>query len=163
MDGFEKTSFNGAFDVYQRGRGPGVLLLPELPGITPPVTALATRIAGEGFTVAIPHLFGPIAPFSNLGAAKTFLQLCVRKEFALLASHRASPITDTLRALSKQLHERCGGRGVGAIGLCMTGNFALTLMLDPWVLAPVVAHPGLPVPIGKRRKAGCMRRRRRSR
>jgi hypothetical protein len=34
---------------------------------------------------------------------------------------------------------------VGAIGMCFTGNFALSLMLEPAMLAPVLSQPSLPM------------------
>jgi dienelactone hydrolase len=47
--------------------------------------------------------------------------------------------------LARLAHEACGGPGVGAIGMCFTGNFALTMMLEPSVLAPVLCQPSLPL------------------
>src|SRR5207247_1323775 len=38
-----------------------------------------------------------------------------------------------------------GGSGVGAIGMCFSGNFALGMMLEPAVLAPVLCQPSLPL------------------
>ena len=75
-------------------------------------------------------------------------------EFELLSTHRSSPITDLLRALARQLHQRAGGPGVGAVGMCLTGNFALSLMLEPCLLAPVPSQPSLPFGVtASRRRA----------
>jgi dienelactone hydrolase len=38
--------------------------------------------------------------------------------------------------------------------MCVTGNFALALMVDSAVMAPVLSQPSLPLPIGKERRAG---------
>jgi dienelactone hydrolase len=54
-------------------------------------------------------------------------------------------VTVWLRSLARFAHEECGGPGVGAIGMCFTGNFALTMMLEPAMLAPVLSQPSLPL------------------
>lgn len=135
-------------DVYRRGSGPPVLLMHEMPGITPKVIALAELVADDGFTVALPHLFGEVGrPFSLGYNTRELARACVRRDLSLLARHEASPITDWLRELARSLHEESGGRGVGAIGLCITGNFALALMVEPWLMAPVLSQPSLPIGI----------------
>jgi len=65
--------------------------------------------------------------------------------FRAFAANESSPVTQWLMALSRLAHKECGGPGVGAIGMCFTGNFALTMMLEPAVLAPVVSQPSLPM------------------
>lgn len=80
--------------------------------------------------------------------------MCVSREFAVMAARRASPVTNWLRALCRSAHAECGGRGVGAIGMCLTGNFALALMVEPCVMAPVLSQPSLPFPIGAARRRG---------
>ena len=71
--------------------------------------------------------------------------------FNKLAGGRTSPVATWLRALARDLHAELGGGGVGALGMCFTGGFALAMMVDPAVAAPVVAQPSLPFPIGKAR------------
>lgn len=158
LDGFVAGSFShdGATrTVYRRGSGPGVVVMHEIPGITPPVAAFARRVADAGFSVALPHLFGtPGKPLSNAYAAGQIVRACISREFRVLAAHEASPITDWLRALARNLHAEVGGRGVGAIGMCLTGNFALALMLDDCLLAPVLSQPSLPFALGTERRAG---------
>lgn len=141
--------------VYRRGSGPGVLIMHEIPGIHPDVVRFAERVADAGFTVAMPNLFGtPGQPLSGTYIAGQMLRACVNREFAVLAAHSASPITEWLRALARSLYAETGGRGVGAIGMCLTGNFALALMVDPWMMAPVLSQPSLPFPFGAERRAG---------
>jgi dienelactone hydrolase len=77
--------------------------------------------------------------------AAIFQRACVSAEFRALAANGSSPVTQWLRALAKLAHHECGGPGVGAIGMCFTGNFALTMMLEPSVLAPVLSQPSLPL------------------
>ena len=131
--------------VFQRGTGPGVLVMHEMPGITPAVERFARRVADDGFTVAMPVLFGvPGKPPSVGYTLGTLARGCVSAEFAVFAANRSSPIVAVLRALGRQLHAQAGGRGIGALGMCFTGNFALALAVDPWVEAPVLSQPSLP-------------------
>ncbi len=141
--------------VYRRGAGPGVVIMPEIPGITPPVAAFAERVAAAGFTVFVASLFGtPGAPLSVGHSMAEIGRACVSREFSVLAADASSPIVDWLRALCRQVHAELGGAGVGAIGMCLTGNFALALMVEPAVVAPVLSQPSLPFPISRARRAG---------
>ncbi|MCA9692471.1 MAG: dienelactone hydrolase family protein, partial [Myxococcales bacterium] len=148
LEGFSETSFShGGVErtVYRRGEGPGVVIMHEVPGIIPQVAAFARRVADDGFAVALPHMFGtPGKPMSPLYAAGQIARACISREFTVLARRRSSPITDWLRALCRALHAERGGPGVGALGMCLTGNFALSLMVDPSVAAPVLSQPSLP-------------------
>jgi dienelactone hydrolase len=56
-----------------------------------------------------------------------------------------------LRALARKAHAECGGKGVGAVGMCFTGGFALAMMTEPSVVAPVLSQPSLP--LGRKRAA----------
>lgn len=148
LDGFEMFDFtwDGAErPVYKRGSGPGVVVMHEIPGITPEVAGFARRVADEGFTVYLPHLFGtPNKPLSVPYALGQITRACISREFHVFAKNESSPITDWLRALCRHAHAECGGPGVGAIGMCLTGNFALSLMVDESVMAPVLSQPSLP-------------------
>jgi dienelactone hydrolase len=139
--------------VYRKGSGPGVVVMSEMPGITPNVIAFADRLVDAGFTVAMPYLFGetgrgPSVPY----VLKSMTQGCVSREFSNWALDRTSPIIDWLRALARDLHEKCGGPGVGAIGMCFTGGFALAMAVDDTMMAPVLSQPSLPFAAGKARK-----------
>lgn len=132
--------------VYELGDGPGVLVMHEVPGITPEVADFARRVAGAGYRVSLPTLFGtPGRPFGWGYVTRQLLRACVSEEFHLFALRSESPITGWLRALCRDLHARQGGPGVGAIGMCLTGNFALALMVEPALMAPVLSQPSLPV------------------
>lgn len=126
--------------VYKLGDGskPGVLIIQELPGIGEETVALARRLHRDGFTVYLPHLFGtfnaPAETLKNLG------RLCINLEFRLLANRRRSPVSNWLRALSRKMRDECNG-AVGAIGMCLTGGFVLTLMIDDSIAAPVMSQP----------------------
>jgi dienelactone hydrolase len=73
------------------------------------------------------------------------LRACISREYHVLASRESSPVTDWLRALCRSLHEELGGPGVGAVGMCLTGNFAISLMADDSVLAAVASQPAMPM------------------
>ena len=158
LEGFRQSPFThdgSTRDVYRKGEGTAVVVMTEIPGITPPVIRFAERVAAEGFTVFLPHLFGPPgAPFTFGGVLSQISRVCVSREFSVLAAHASSPITDWLRALCRHAHAECGGPGVGAIGMCMTGNFALALMVDPTVMAPVLSQPSLPFGLTRAHRAG---------
>ncbi|MBB1604169.1 dienelactone hydrolase family protein [Variovorax sp. UMC13] len=139
LDGATKT-------VWVSGSGPAVIVMTEMPGISPHVARFARWVRAAGFTVYMPSLFGRdgAIPSAEEGAA-IFRHACVSAEFRAFASNASSPVTQWLRALARQAHGECGGPGVGAIGMCFTGNFALSMMLEPAVLAPVVCQPSLPL------------------
>ena len=151
LDGFEEFSFDtdrsdraGGSDriVYRRGKGPAVVLIHELPGMTPECVDLGRRLADAGFTIYMPLMFGePMKNYGNL----PILWPCVWKEFNLLTARGKSPATDWLRALARQAHAEQGGKGVGAIGMCLTGGFVLSMMLDAGMIAPVMSQPSMPV------------------
>jgi dienelactone hydrolase len=140
--------------VYTAGRGPAVIVMSEVPGITPAVARFAQRVADAGYAVYMPQLFGTPMREPEYGyAMRVILKACISREFSVLASNRSSPIVDWLRALARHAHAECGGRGVGAIGMCLTGNFALAMMLDAPVLAPVLVQPSLPFSITQSKRA----------
>ena len=154
---FEKEPFGSGginHDVYRRGSGPAVIVCSEVPGITPKVADFARRVSDRGMTAVMPHLFGTPGREMTPGyAAGTILKLCISKEFSGLAMGRSSPIIDWLRALARAEHKRCGGPGVGAVGMCFTGGFALAMAVDDTVLAPVLSQPSLPFGVTKARRA----------
>ena len=133
--------------VWRRGSGPAVIVIHEMPGLHPLVIRFADRLAKAGMTVFCPSLFGdPGREVSVPYALGTMLKaICIRREFEVWASDRSSAIVDWLRALASAAHDECGGRGVGAVGMCFTGNFALAMMTEPAVVAPVMSQPSLPL------------------
>ena len=132
--------------VHVAGAGPAVIVMAEMPGISPHVARFARWVRDAGFTVYMPSLFGHdgAVPGVEEGAA-TFQRACVSAEFRALAANKSSPVTKWLRSLARLAHDECRGPGVGAIGMCFTGNFALTMMLEPSMLAPVLSQPSLPL------------------
>src|SRR5688572_6250272 len=147
-------SYHGATrDVYRVGEGPPVIVLSEFPGITPSTVELCQRIVREGYEVVLPQLMGLAgAPMLPQLMLKSFAHVCVSREFALLAERKESPIAEWLRALARFEHKQHGGRGVGVIGMCFTGGFALAMTVDESVIAPVVSQPSLPFALTSGRK-----------
>ncbi|MEY2943845.1 MAG: hypothetical protein RLY97_1859, partial [Pseudomonadota bacterium] len=132
--------------VYVSGQGPAVIVMSEIPGISPYVARFARMVRDAGLTVFMPSLFGDDGVLPGNGKAMvTLARACISKEFRAFASNSTSPVTQWLRALAAQAHQECGGKGVGAIGMCFTGNFALSMMLEKAVIAPVLSQPSLPM------------------
>lgn len=141
------VSFGGETkQVHVAGFGPAVIVMTEVPGITPDVARFARWVRDAGFTVWLPSLFGRdgATPTIEL-VGETMRSRCVRREFAAFAERAPSPMAGWLRQLAAHAHNECGGPGVGAVGMCFTGNFALSMMLEPSVLAPVMSQPSLPL------------------
>jgi dienelactone hydrolase len=149
LDDFERrdmTFLGTTRRVYVAGTGPAVIVMTEMPGIYHHVARFARFVRDAGFTVFMPHLFGTDGRPPTIGyGVRTIARACISAEFRAFAADRSSPIVDWLRALAAHVHPLCGGKGVGAIGMCFTGNFALSMMLEPAVRAPVLSQPSLPM------------------
>ena len=132
--------------VHVAGTGPAVVVMAEMPGISPHVARFARWVRDAGFTVYMPSLFGRDGAVAAAEDGMAVVRkACISAEFRAFAADDSSPVTAWLRALARQAHAECGGPGVGAIGMCFTGGFALTMMLEPAVLAPVLSQPSLPL------------------
>lgn len=151
LEGFEQSVFSTdavdgkplQHDVYTRGSGPVVMIIQELPGIGQETLRLADKLVTAGFTVVLPHLFGPLGRLSFAGnIARLF---CMRREFALFSAKKTSPVVRWMAALSQELANRHSVDGIGVIGMCLSGNFAISLMAEPTVLAAVASQPSLPL------------------
>ena len=157
LEGFDHSSFRAAdgavHDLWRRGTGPAVIVIHEVPGITPLVAAFARRVADRGLSAVMPSLFGEPGRAPSMGySAASLARACVSREFTMLATGRTSPVTTYLRELAVTEHARCGGPGVGAVGMCLTGGFALAMCADDHVVAPVLSQPSLPLPLGASRR-----------
>jgi dienelactone hydrolase len=157
LTGWRQAPFTGAgltYDCYEKGEGPGVVLVPEVPGITPEVLGLADHLVEQGFTEVVPSPFGtPGRPMTVGYVLGVIGRLCVSAEFKAFAVNAERPITQYLRAVARDLAGRTPGKGVGVIGMCFTGGFALATAVEDVVLAPVLSQPSVPFPLGKARKA----------
>jgi dienelactone hydrolase len=154
---WEKSEFTSAtitHDTYRKGSGPVVIVVHEIPGITPAVERFADDVVNAGFTVVMPELVGNAGQeVSGKYIATSMTKVCISREFTTMALGQTSPIISWLRALARSLHNEIGGKGVGAIGMCFSGGFALGMMVDDIMVAPVLSQPSLPFSIGKKRGA----------
>lgn len=140
------TAGGTTLPTFRKGTGPGVVIIHEIPAITPKVQAFADDVVASGFTVVMPSLLGT-TPGKGYGVGnmtKSMARVCVSSEFNHWALNKTSPITGWLKALAKDLHEELGGPGVGALGMCFSGGFALAMMVDGHVAAPVLSQPSMP-------------------
>jgi dienelactone hydrolase len=155
LAGWEPGSFTAAgitHPTYRRGSGPGVIVVHEIPGITPAVTRFANEVVDAGMTVVMPSLVGtPGKDVSGPYLASSMAKVCIAREFTTMALRKTSPVIAWLRALATNLHHDVGGPGVGAVGMCFSGGFALGMMVDEVVVAPVLSQPSLPFPVGSAR------------
>lgn len=150
LAGFECFDFDDgrwSREVYKIGAGPAVIVIHEVPGLHPGVLAFARDLADAGLTAYCPSLFGTPGKQVSRGYAigEILKNICIRREFSVWKDGRSSAIVDWLRALARQVHADCGGKGVGAVGMCFTGGFALAMMTEPSVVAPVLSQPSLPL------------------
>ncbi|MGO3326685.1 dienelactone hydrolase family protein [Gordonia sp. (in: high G+C Gram-positive bacteria)] len=158
LAGFDRHEFTHeaiTHHYYRLGDGPAVIVIPEIPGITPKVADFARRVVAAGFTVFMPSLFGVDGadpnpaelsdlPRAGVGMVRAMGKVCVSREFTVFATGKTSPVVTWLRALGRAAHSECGGPGIGAIGMCLTGGFALAMSVDDAMLAPVLSQPSLP-------------------
>lgn len=155
LPGWERSSFTAqdlTRDVYRRGQGPVVVVVHEIPGITPKVLRFAEEVVDAGFTVVMPSLVGePGKAPQSAYLATSVAKVCVAREFTTWAMGTTSPVVAWLRALARALHAEVGGVGVGAVGMCFSGGFALGMMVDDIMVAPVLSQPSLPFAVGERR------------
>ena len=155
--GWDQSSFTHegvTHPTWRKGTGPVVIVVHEIPGVTPKVIEFAERVVNEGFTVVMPLLVGEVGRGpSGAYIAQSMAKICISREFTTMAMHKTSPIISWLRALAQQLHAEVGGVGVGAVGMCFSGGFALGMMVDDIMVAPVLSQPSLPFAIGGSRGA----------
>ena len=155
FDRFEFTDGPYTRPVYRKGSGPAVIVIHEIPGLHPLVLRFAEHVAEAGMTAWCPSLFGmPGKPVSRgYALASMFGAVCIRREFQVWSTEKSSPIVEWLRALARKAHAECGGKGVGAVGMCFTGGFALAMMTEPSVVAPVLSQPSMPAVAGSKTRA----------
>ena len=157
MNGWSQSKFSDrgvTHETFRKGSGPCVIIVHEIPGITPAVEKFANEVVAAGFTVVMPLLVGNFGETpSGRYMANSAARVCISREFTTMALNKTSPIISWLRALAKYLYAEIGGRGVGAVGMCFSGGFALGMMVDDIMLAPVLSQPSLPFALGTKRSA----------
>jgi dienelactone hydrolase len=143
----EYTFHHRRHTVFRTGSGPAVIVMHEFPGLSAAVLSLASVIADAGFTVYVPWLFGDVNHPVNLPySVRSGVAACISREFGMFARDSTAPVARWLRAMADEASRECQkGKGVGVLGLCFTGGFALATSTQPNVLAAVVSEPALPV------------------
>jgi dienelactone hydrolase len=138
--GLERLAWPGGL-VYRIGPadGPAVVLLHELPGLTPADILLARRLARQALNVHVPLLFGSFGQDAGLAG---FHQACRPGRFECSRLSTRSPILDRLEAVCDRA-ARESGAPIGVIGMCLTGILPLAL-LRPGVAAAVLCQPTVP-------------------
>jgi dienelactone hydrolase len=140
-------SFAGKHKIVLRigNSGPAVIVIHEIYGFTATLARFCRWLSAADLQVYASILFGKANATNEERQSLTrFVGLCVSREISLFARGRSSPIVEWLKPLARKAHEECGGKGVGVIGMCLTGGFALSMAVEPTVLASVLAQPGLP-------------------
>jgi dienelactone hydrolase len=131
---------------YRGGDGPAVIVLHELPGLDRAAIRVGGRIRAAGFSVYLPVLVGPVRRrATDLDTVANTVRICVSREFAAIIGGRRSRVSDWVVRLARQAHAAEGGPGVGVVGMCLSGGFALAAAIDPAVRVAVVSQPGLPL------------------
>jgi len=134
--------FNGrrVFVVSTERGGPPILLLHELPGMTPQCFYLARLLAARGYTIYMPLIVGtPGKTSANFNA----LKVLISGDF-YAQKDETSPIITSLRALRDEIHTRHPTQKMGVIGMCMSGNLPPAFLDCPYVKAVVLSQPALP-------------------
>lgn len=147
LKGFDvrKLTFRGdTRDVLvSQTEGRPVIIMHEIFGLSPTVVEFARLVVAEGFKVYAPVMFGQTDPPVKKMAPIT----CLVGEFKALSVNGPGKWADWIRDLAEQVFKTHGGppggRGVGVIGLCLTGNLALSATLSPVVTGPVMSEPSL--------------------
>lgn len=139
---FEHSNEDAAHRVYFNGSGPPIIIMHELPGLTYESFEFAERLILAGFTTYLPHMFGRL---NKKNSILNLTKLCISREFKIFARNETSPVVNWLRSLSNFLQAEYTGKGVGAIGMCITGSFAIPLLINSPVIAPVVSQPAAPI------------------
>jgi dienelactone hydrolase len=139
------------YTVYTRGEGPSVLLLHELPGLTPQCVRLARLLSDAHFKVFVPLLFGKpgvSAPRANAWRS------CFFAGYSCFSSTHPGSIARRMRALSASLHAEHPEARMGVLGMCLSGALPIYLMRDEWVAAPIVSQPALPLAFAAKASLG---------
>jgi dienelactone hydrolase len=148
VDGFRlierRAGAPWSWPVYRGGEGPPVVIMHEVFGLSTADLAFARRVCDEGFTVWLPVLAGPVPSATRCDALRAGARVCISSEITKLWTGRTSPIVTPLRALARYARQEGGTRGVGVVGMCMSGGFAIAMAADDAVLAAVAAEPALP-------------------
>ena len=142
-----------AHDVYRKGNGPAVIVLTEMPGISPQVLGFADRLVALGCSVgaagSVRQGRARSARAQRVAARRStalasVLEVCVSREFTLFATGRSSPVVDWLRAWRRTSTRVAAGRASAWSACASPAASRWRWRPTPRVLAPVLSQPSLP-------------------
>jgi carboxymethylenebutenolidase len=113
----------GEFSAYmalpKKGKGPGIVVIQEIFGITPSIRAVCDFLAARQFTTIAPDLYWRVQPGLELNESDSEKARAIRaKTDDNKASDDIAAAVDFLRR-----HEACTGK-VGVVGYCWGGMLA---------------------------------------
>src|SRR5271166_6828070 len=84
--------------VHVAGRGPAVIVMTEMPGISPHVARFSRWVRDAGFTVYMPSLFGRDGAVPQVQEGSAVLQrACMSAALRALPANASTPVTQWLR------------------------------------------------------------------
>ena len=133
----------GQIELFVRGEGPPLILLHELPGLAEKTFELGDYFVKAGFKVILPLLFGRAGDDNTLLG---FAKVCIRQELRDLWQGKDTKIVHLIQELASRESQVANNNGVGVVGMCLTGNMVLALLLNnhgtrSTITAPVLAQP----------------------
>jgi dienelactone hydrolase len=140
LDGFQPVKdLPQVLRAGDMSRAP-IVLLHELPGLTPADLALAQCLAQHDLNVYVPVLFGEAGQDNILAG---YFQSCLTGQFECAKLSTSSPVLERIERVVDHAYG-IGGKPVGVIGMCLTGSFPLALLRNRHVRAAVVCQPTVP-------------------
>lgn len=143
---FEHGNIVRQLYVSSKGAVP-LIVLHELPGMSPSFIGYCSRMADQGYKVYMPLLFK--TPNTEMNLAQSLIFSCISKEFRELFATKGSerhtrPFTVWMLNLVGEVREQHPQAKFGIVGMCLTGGFALAAIADPGVHAAIACQPGIP-------------------
>jgi hypothetical protein len=103
--------------IFVAGTGPAVIVMTEMPGISPQLARFARWVRAAGFTVWMPNLFGvPGRPLSMGYALASMVKGCISAELRAFAAN-ASSSEDRAHHEGTTITKRNGRTIVGRSGV----------------------------------------------
>lgn len=133
---------SGTYPTYvTHSPGNPMLLLHELPGLTPGALDFALTLEKKGRRVYAPLLFGGYGQQKGLGALP---QIWATGRWNTLSGDSPGPILDDTWAMLNQIAKEQPGKSIMVAGNCLTGNLPLDLIAHPQVSTALICQPALP-------------------
>lgn len=123
-----------------------LLILHELPGMSPSFLHYCRDMIGKDFRVYAPLLFK--SPNEKMSQIQQRL-FCISREFKQLFTLRSvdedgAPFASWLLALVSEVSKQNPEKKIGVVGMCLTGSFAIAAIVHPSVNAAISCQPSYP-------------------